>query len=112
MGKQEDVALSVWKSKHGKARKRRIVCWRSKEILWELFTEHKRTLFAIFSNSTKLIDQRLDKRKTKIIDINVEISKNIKDVDELEESLQMYEETNDKKLVEVDNSLRKKTERK
>ena len=97
MGKQENVALSVEAVK---------------EIFWDLLKEQKQTLLTIFSNSTKLIHQRLDKRKTNIININVEINKNIKDVDELQESLQMYQETNDNKLVEVDNSLGKKTERK
>ena len=77
-----------------------------KEIFRELFKEQEQTLLMIVSKSTKLIHQRLDKHGTDIIDINEKLKGNIKDVDELKESHQMYEDTNDNKLVEIDNSIK------
>ena len=88
MGKQENVVLSVEAVK---------------EIFRDLFKEQEQTLLTILSNSTKLIHQRLDKRRADIIDINKGINKNVKDVYELKESLQMYQETNFNKLVDKDN---------
>ena len=70
-----------------------------KEIFRELFKEQEQTLLMIVSKSTKLIHQRLEKHGTDIIDINVKLKGNIKDVDE-------YEDTNDNKLVEIDNSIK------
>ena len=55
MGKQENVVLSVKGVK---------------EILTDLFKEQEHPLLTIFSNSTKLIHQRLDKLRTDIININ------------------------------------------
>ena len=91
MGKQENIVLSVEAVK---------------EILRDLFKKQEQTLLAIVSNSTKLIHQRLDKLGADIIDINEIIKKNVKDVDELKQSLQIYEDTNDKKLLEIDNSIK------
>ena len=58
----------------------------------------------IVSNSTKLIHQRKDKLGADITIINKKLKENVKDVNELKESLQMYQETNDNKLVKIDNS--------
>ena len=63
-------------------------------------------LLTIVSNSTKLIHQRLDKIGADIIDITEKLKENIKDVDDLKQSLQMYQDTNDNKLVEIDNSIK------
>ena len=63
-------------------------------------------LLSIVSNRTKLIHQRLDKLGADIIDINEKLKENVKDVDVLKESLQMYQDTNDNKLVEIDNSIK------
>ena len=66
----------------------------------------KARLLSIVSNRTKLIHQRLDKLGADIIDINEKLKKNVKDVDVLKESLQMYQDTNGNKLVEIDNSIK------
>ena len=58
----------------------------------------------IVSNSTKLIHQRKDKLGADITIINKKLKENVKDVNELKESLQIYQETNDNKLVKIDNS--------
>ena len=58
----------------------------------------------IVSNSTKLIHQRKDKLGADITIINKKLKENVKDVNELKESLQMYQDTNDNKLVDIDNS--------
>ena len=50
----------------------------------------------IVSNSTKLIHQRLDKLGAEIFDINDKVKVNVKDVDELNQSVLMYRDTNDK----------------
>ena len=57
----------------------------------------------IVSNSTKLIHQRKDKLGADITIINKKLKENVKDVNELKESLQMHQETNDNKLVKIDN---------
>ena len=58
----------------------------------------------IVSNSTKLIHQRKDKLGADITIINKKLKENVKDVNELKESLQMYQDTNGNKLVDIDNS--------
>ena len=63
-------------------------------------------LLTIVSNSTKLIHQRLDKIGADIIDITEKLKENVKDVDDLKQSLQMYQDTNGNKLVEIDNSIK------
>ena len=77
-----------------------------KEIFRDLFKEQVQTLLTIVSNSTKLIHQRLDKLGTDITDINEKLKENVKDVHDLKQSIQMYEDTNDKKLLQIDNSTR------
>ena len=72
-----------------------------KEIFRDLFREQEQTLLIIVSNSTKPIHQRLDKYGADIIDINETLEENVKDVDKLKQSLQMYQGTNDNKLVEI-----------
>ena len=67
-----------------------------KEIFRDLFKEQEQTLLTIVSNSSKLIHQRLDKIGTNI-DINEKLKENVKDVHELKQSIQMYEDTNDRK---------------
>ena len=81
MGKQEKFVLSVAAVK---------------EIFRDLFKEQEQTLLTIVSNSSKLIHQRLDKIGTNI-DINEKLKENVKDVHELKQSIQMYEDTNDRK---------------
>ena len=80
MGKQEKFVLSVAAVK---------------EIFRDLFKEQEQTLLTIVSNSSKLIHQRLDKIGTNI-DINEKLKENVKDVHELKQSIQMYEDTNRK----------------
>ena len=77
-----------------------------KEIFGDLFKEQEQTLLTIFSNITKLIHQRLDKLGSDIIDVNEKLKKNVKNVDELKQSLQMYQDTNYNKLVKIDNSIK------
>ena len=91
MGKQEKFVLSVEAVK---------------KIFRDLFKEQVQTLLTIVSNSTKLIHQRLDKLGTDITDINEKLKENVKDVHELKQSIQMYEDTNDKKLLQIDNSIK------
>ena len=91
MGKQEKFVLSVEAVK---------------EIFRDLFKEQVQTLLTIVSNSTKLIHQRLDKLGTDITDINEKLKENVKDVHELKQSIQMYEDTNDKRLLQIDNSIK------
>ena len=64
------------------------------------------TLLIIVSNSSKLIHQRLDKLGTDITDINEKLKQNVKDVDNLKQSLEMYQDTNDNKLMKIDNSIK------
>ena len=90
MGKQEKFVLSVAAVK---------------EIFRDLFKEQEQTLLTIVSNSSKLIHQRLDKIGTNI-DINEKLKENVKDVHELKQSIQMYEDTNDKRLLQIDNSIK------
>lgn len=63
-------------------------------------------LLTIVSDRTKLIHQRLDKLETDIIEINEKLKVNVKDVNRLKQSLQMYQDSNDNKLVEIDNSVK------
>ena len=91
MGKQEKFVLSVEAAK---------------EIFRDLFKEQVQTLLTIVSNSTKLIHQGLDKLGTDITDINEKLKENVKDVHELKQSIQMYEDNNDKKLLQIDNSIK------
>lgn len=91
MGKQENVVLSVKGVK---------------EILTDLFKEQEHLLLTIFSNSTKLIYQRLDKLRIDIININEKPKENVKDVDEIKQSLQIYQDINGSKLEETDNSIK------
>ena len=58
-------------------------------------------LLTIVSNSTKLINEGLDKRGAGIIDINEKLKETVKDVGKLKQRFQIYEDTNDKKLVEI-----------
>ena len=60
----------------------------------------------IVSNSTKLIHQRLDKLGADIIDINENLKESVKDVDKLQQSLPMHQDTNDRKFLEIDNSIK------
>ena len=60
----------------------------------------------IVSNSTKLIHQRLDKLGADIIDINEKLKESVKDVDKLKQSLPMHQDTNDRKFLEIDNSIK------
>ena len=60
----------------------------------------------IVSNSTKLIHQRLDKLGADIIDINEKLKESVKDVDKLQQSLPMHQDTNDRKFLEIDNSIK------
>ena len=87
MGKQEHIVLSIEAVK---------------EIFRDCFKEQDETLLTIFPNSTKLIHQRLDKLVADIIDIDEKLNENVKDVDDLRKILQVYEDTNDKKLVSID----------
>ena len=64
------------------------------------------TLLIIVSNSSKLIHQRLDKLGTDITDINEKLKQNVKDVDNLKQSLELYQDTNDNKLMKIDNSIK------
>ena len=90
MGKHQKVVLSVEAVK---------------KIFRDLSKEQEQTLLTIVSNSAKLIHQRLDKLVNDIIDINEKLKENVKDVDELKQGLQMYQDTNDNKLVETVNSI-------
>ena len=102
-----DVFCIKLKSKHGKAWKHDIFCWSSKRNIQRFIQKTRaQTLLTIVSNSTKLIHQRLEKLEADITDINEKLKENVKDIDELKQSLQMYEDTNDKKLVEIDNSIK------
>ena len=67
--------------------------------------KQEQTLLMIVSNSTKLIHQRLDKLGADI-DINEKLKETVEDVDGLKQRLQMYEDTNDKILVGIDNSIK------
>ena len=60
----------------------------------------------IVSNSTKLIHQRLDKLGADIIDINEKLKESVKDVDKLQQSLPMHQDTNHRKFLEIDNSIK------
>ena len=92
MGKHEKVVLSV-------------------ETVQKFFQrtdlpkEQEETLLTMASNSAKLIHQRLDKLVNDVSDINEKLKENVKDVDELKQGLQMYQDTNDNKLVETVNSI-------
>ena len=68
--------------------------------------KQEQTLLMMVSNSTKLIHQRLDKLEADIIDIIEKLKETVENVDELKQRLQMYEDTNDKILVEIDNSIK------
>ena len=45
--------------------------------------------------------QRLDKLKADIIDKNEKLKENVKHVDKLKQSFQMYQDNNDNKLLEI-----------
>ena len=55
--------------------------------------------------------QRLEKLGADMIDINEKLKENVKEVDELRLSLQMYQDTYDNKLVEIDNSIKQQKNR-
>ena len=58
------------------------------------------------ASGTKLIHQILDKLGGGIININDKIKENLKDIGELNQSIQMFEDTNNNKLMEIDNSIK------
>ena len=53
------------------------------------------------ASGTKLIHQILDKLGGGIININDKIKENLKDIGELNQSIQMFEDTNNNKLMEI-----------
>ena len=60
----------------------------------------------VAASGTKLIHQILDKLGGGIININDKIKENLKDIGELNQNIQMFEDTNNNKLMEIDNSIK------
>ena len=58
------------------------------------------------ASCTNLIHQIIDKLGADIININDKLKENVKDIGELNQSIQMCQDTNDNKLTEIDNSIK------
>ena len=58
------------------------------------------------ASGTKLIHQVPDKLGTDIVNINDKLKENVKDIGELNQSIQMSQDTNDNKLGEIDSSIK------
>ena len=57
-------------------------------------------------SGTKLIHQIPDKPGADIVNINDKLKENVKDIGELNKSIQMSQDTNDYKLEEIDSSVK------
>ena len=70
----------------------------------------KKTFFhrtpAVAASGTKLIYQMSDKLGADIVNINGKLKENVKDIRELNQSIQMSQDTNDYKLEEIDSSVK------
>ena len=58
------------------------------------------------ASGTKLIYQMSDKLGADIVNINGKLKQNVKDIRELNQSIQMSQDTNDYKLEEIDSSVK------
>ena len=58
------------------------------------------------ASGTKLIYQMSDKLGADIVNINGKLKENVKDIRELNQSIQMSQDTNDYKLEEIDSSVK------
>ena len=58
------------------------------------------------ASGTKLIYQMSDKLGADIVNINGKLKENVKDIRELNQSIQMTQDTNDYKLEEIDSSVK------
>ena len=58
------------------------------------------------ASGTKLIHQMSDKLGADIVNLNGKLKENVKDIGELNQSIQMSQDTNDNKLGEIDSSIK------
>ena len=58
------------------------------------------------ASGTKLIHQVPNKLGADIVNINDKLKENVKDIGELNKSIQMSQDTNDYKLEEIDSSVK------
>ena len=58
------------------------------------------------ASGAKLIHQMSDKLGADIVNINGKLKENVKDIRELNQSIQMSQDTNDYKLEEIDSSVK------
>ena len=78
-----------------------------KEIFKEMFKEQEKTLMNIVTNSTTLIHQSLDRLTMEIKDNNSRLEQISKETDDLKLSLETYQNINDTKIKQIEETLSK-----